>query len=144
MGDAQVKTFILGHDIEIASWAFSTFNFAPVPFCMAIGIAEKEKGLVGACLFHAHNGPDVELSYYGPGTVTLPIVKGIARIAVDHLGVSRITARTQRNNDLRKHIHKIGFEFEGVRKCGYGPDHDALMYGIYGKNLARLAGKALH
>jgi len=135
--------FILGHDVEVAHWAFSTFNFAPTAFCMAVGIAEKGNGLVAACLFHAHNGPDVELSYYGPGTLTLETVRGIAKIAVEHLGVSRITARTARNNKLRKNIHKIGFEFEGVRRCGYG-EHDALMYGLYGKNLARLAGKALH
>lgn len=135
--------FILGHDVEIANWAFSTFGFYPTQFNMAIGIAEPDKGLIAACLFHAHNGPDVELSYYGPGTLTLPIVKGIARIAVETLGVSRITARTARNNKLRKSIHKVGFEFEGVRKCAYG-EHDALMYGLYGKNLARLAGKALH
>lgn len=135
--------FILDHDAEVAAWAFENFFFATAPYCMAVGIAEKEKGLVAACLFHAHNGPDVELSYYGPGTLTLPVVKGIARIAVERLGVSRITARTARNNRLRKNIHKIGFEFEGVRKCGYG-EHDALMYGLYGRNLARLAGKALH
>jgi hypothetical protein len=134
--------FVIGHDREVAEWAFQTFNFMPTQFCMAIGIANKD-GLIAACLFHAHNGPDVELSYYGPNSLTLDIVKGIARIAVEYLGVSRITARTSRTNKLRKSIHKIGFAFEGVRKCGYG-DQDALMYGLYGKNLAKLAGKALH
>lgn len=139
-----MKTFVLGHDVEIAHWAFSTFNFEPTPFCMAVGIAEKDKGLVAACLFHSHNGPDVELSYYGPGTVTLPIVRGIAKIAVEYLGVSRITARTTKSNKLvTRGIKGLGFEFEGIRKCGYG-DQDAVMFGLYGKNLARLAGKALH
>lgn len=137
-----MKTFLLGRDVEVAAWAFKTFNFYPTQFCMAVGIM-KDDMLVAACLFHAHNGPDVELSYYGPGTLDLGVVKGIAGIAVEHLGVSRITARTARKNSLRKSIHKLGFEFEGVRKCGYG-DQDALMYGLYGKNLARLAGKALH
>jgi RimJ/RimL family protein N-acetyltransferase len=136
--------FVIGHDVAVANWAFSTFNFHPTQFCMAIGISEPDKGLVGACLFHAHNGPDVELSYYGPGTLTLPIVKGIAKIAVEYLGVSRITARTSRSNKvMTRGIKKIGFEFEGIRKCGYG-NQDAVMYGLYGKNLARLAGKALH
>lgn len=139
-----MKSFVIGHDIEVASWAFSTFNFHPTHFCMAIGIAEPEKGLVAACLFHAHNGPDVELSYYGPGTLTLPIVKGIAKIAVEYLGVSRITARTSRaNKTMTRGIKKIGFEYEGIRRCGYG-NQDAVMYGLYGKNLARLAGKVLH
>lgn len=139
-----MKTFaVVGHDIAVANWAFTTYRFSPTPFCMAIGFATEREGLVSACLFHAHNGPDVELSYYGQGTVTLPIVRRIARIAVNELGVSRITVRTTRKNPLRKKIHKLGFQFEGVRKYGYG-DQDALMYGLFGKALARLAGKALH
>lgn len=134
---------VVGHDADIAAWAFHTFNFAPTQFCMAIGIA-NEKGMVGCCMFHAHNGPDVELSYYGPNTLTLDLVKGLAKIAVEHLGVSRITARTSRSNKMMtRGIKKIGFEYEGIRKCGYG-NQDAVMYGLYGKNLAKLAGRAMH
>lgn len=137
-------SFIIGHDIEVANWAFNTFGMAPTEFCMAIGIADPKKGIVAACLFHAHSGPDVELSYYGPNTVTLDLVKSIAKFAVERLGVSRITARTSRQNKtVKRGILGIGFKFEGVRHCGYGKE-DALMYGLYGKNLARLAGKELH
>ncbi len=139
-----MKGFLLGRDVEVAAWAFKTFGFHPVSYCMAVGITNDKGLLVAACLFHAHNGPDVELSYYGPRTLTLGLVKGIAKIAVDHLGVSRITARTSRlNKTMTRGIRKVGFQFEGVRKCGYG-DQDAIMYGLYGKNLAKLAGKALH
>lgn len=138
-----MKTFLTGRDVEVAAWAFNTFHFYPTQYCMAVGIMEGGL-LVAACLFHAHNGPDVEISYYGPGTLDLGVVKGIAKIAVDQLGVSRITARTSRSNKaMTRGIRKVGFEFEGVRKCGYG-EQDAIMYGLYGKNLARLAGKALH
>lgn len=136
--------FVIGRDIEIAAWAFQNFGFHPTQYCMAIGIASKDQGLIAACLFHAHNGPDVELSYYGPNTLTLETVKGLAKIATERLGVSRITARTSRSNKvMTRGIKKIGFEYEGIRKCGYG-DQDAVMYGLYGKNLAKLAGKALH
>lgn len=138
-----MKTFLLGKDIEVAAWAFHTFGFHPTQYCMAIGIL-KDGVLVAACMFHAHNGPDVELSYYGPHTLTLGLVKGLAKIAVEHLGVSRVTARTARTNKtMTRGIRKVGFQYEGVRKCGYG-DQDAIMYGLYGRNLARLAGKALH
>jgi RimJ/RimL family protein N-acetyltransferase len=138
-----LKTFLLGHDIEVANWAFQTFGFHPTQYCMAVGILEDGL-LVAACMFHAHNGPDVELSYYGPKTLSLGLVKGLARIAVECLGVSRITARTSRSNKtMTRGIRKVGFQYEGVRKCGYG-DQDAIMYGLYGKNLAKLAGKALH
>jgi RimJ/RimL family protein N-acetyltransferase len=138
-----MKTFLLGRDVEVAAWAFKTFNFYPTQYCMAIGIMEDGL-LVAACMFHAHNGPDVELSYYGPKTLTLGLVKGLAKIAVEHLGVSRVTARTSRSNKtMTRGIRKVGFQYEGVRKCGYG-DQDAIMYGIYGHNLAKLAGRAMH
>ena len=138
-----MKTLLTGHDMDVANWAFNTFHFHPTQFCMAIGVLEHGH-LVAACMFHAHNGPDVELSYYGPNTLTLDIVKGIAKIAVEQLGVSRITARTSRDNKaMTRGIKKVGFQFEGVRKCGYG-DQDAIMYGLYGETLAKLAGKALH
>jgi len=139
-----MKNLILGRDVEIAAWAFKTFGFHPTQYCMAVGIATPEDGLVAACLFHAHNGPDVELSYYGPNTLTLDLVKKIAKVAVEVLGVSRITARTSRSNKtMTRGIKKIGFEYEGIRKCGYG-SQDAVMYGLYGKNLAKLAGKVMH
>jgi len=139
-----MKNLILGRDVEIASWAFKTFGFHPTQYCMAVGIATPEEGLVAACMFHAHNGPDVELSYYGPNTLTLDLVKKIAKVAVEVLGVSRITARTSRSNKtMTRGIKKIGFEYEGIRKCGYG-SQDAVMYGLYGKNLAKLAGKVMH
>jgi RimJ/RimL family protein N-acetyltransferase len=138
-----MKTFLLGRDVEVAAWAFKTFGFHPTQYCMAIGILEDGL-LVAACMFHAHNGPDVELSYYGPKTLTLDVVKGLAKIAVEQLGVSRITARTSRaNKTITRGIKGVGFQYEGVRKCGYG-DQDAIMYGLYGRNLARLAGKVLH
>ena len=138
-----MKNLILGRDVEIAAWAFKTFGFHPTQYCMAVGVASEE-GLVAACMFHAHNGPDVELSYYGPNTLTLDLVKKIAKVAVEVLGVSRITARTSRSNKtMTRGIKKIGFEYEGIRKCGYG-SQDAVMYGLYGKNLAKLAGKVMH
>lgn len=138
-----MKTFCIGQDETIATWAFDTFRFHPSNYVMAVGILDEGR-LVGAALFHAHNGPDVEISYYGPNTLTLDVVKGLAKIAVDHLGVSRITARTSRSNKvMTRGIKKLGFEFEGIRHCGYG-NQDAVMYGLYGENLARLSGKAMH
>jgi RimJ/RimL family protein N-acetyltransferase len=138
-----LKTFLLGQDVMVANWVFKTFNFHPVPFCMAVGIIEKDC-LIGGCLFHAHNGPDVEVSFYGPGALDLSVCRGLARLAINRLGVSRITARTSRSNKtMTRGIRKVGFQYEGVRKFGYG-EQDAIMYGLYGKNLAKLAGRALH
>lgn len=138
-----MKQFVYGHDDEVANWAFSTFSMRPVQYEMAIGILESGQ-LVGAIMWHAYRGHDIELSYYGPKTMTLGIARSCARIAVDHFKVSRVTARTAKSNKtMTRGIKKIGFEYEGIAHNALG-DQDQVMYGLYGKNLARLAGKELH
>ena len=137
-----MKNLLLNYDDQVAQWAFNTFNYAPTKYDMAIGIVENDR-IVGAALYHAWNGPDVEISYYGPQTMTLGIIKALARVAVNHLGVSRITARTAKSNKaITRGIKGLGFEYEGIRHNAYG-GADAVMYGLYGRNLARLAGRTL-
>lgn len=137
-----MKILVTGNDQWVIDWTYHEFGVLCTKVDLACGIVEEGR-LIGSCFFQAWNGPDVELSYYGPNTLTADIVKQIAKIAVDHLGVSRITVRTQKTNKvLKKSIHKIGFVFEGVRHCGFG-DEDAMMYGLYGEKLARLAGKVM-
>lgn len=130
-------------DDRVAEWAWETFKMTPVRYDMAVGVI-RDNTLVGAVMFHAYSGPDIELSYYGPHTMTLGLARAMARVAVDYFGVSRVTARTSRKNKtMTRGIKKIGFQYEGIRKHGYGAE-DAVMFGLYGKNLARLAGKAVH
>lgn len=137
-----MKVLVTGNDTVVAEWVFRSFGIVITQCNLAVGIVEGDR-MVGAAFFHAHNGPDVEISYYGPRTMTLDIVKGLARIAVDHLGVSRVTARTAKSNKrMTRGIRKVGFEFEGIRKCGYG-DQDAIMYGLFGRKLAKLAGRTM-
>lgn len=137
-----MKVLAVGEIPDISFWVFQNFHVYLTHVDLAVAVIDGHE-IVGACVFQAHNGPDVELSYYGPRTLTLDVVKGLAKIAVDHLGVSRITARTAKSNKvMTRGIRKIGFEYEGVRKQGFG-SQDAVMYGLYGRKLAKLAGKAM-
>lgn len=138
-----MRNMIYGEDEIVASWTFSTFNMPPCAYEMAVGIIE-DGHLVGSVLWHAYRGHDIEISYYGPKTMTLGIARACARMATDHFKVSRVTARTSKaNKTMTRGIKKIGFEYEGICHHGYG-DQDAVIYGLYGKNLARLAGKEMH
>ena len=136
-----MKTLVTGNDGLIANWTYQKFGVVCTKVDLAVGILE-DKALVGAAFFQAHNGPDIELSYYGPKTVTLGVARGIAKIAIDHFGVSRITVRTTKDNEMMKNVEKLGFVYEGIRHQAYG-EEDAVMYGLFGKKLARLAGKVL-
>ena len=137
-----MKRLVMGHDEEIADWTFRTFKMLPTRYEMAVGIIEDDK-IIGSILWQAYRGSDIEISYYGPKTLSLGIARTCAKMAMDYWGVSRVTARTSRKNKMMtRGIKKIGFEYEGICHKGYG-DEDAVMYGLYGKNLARLAGKTM-
>ena len=137
-----MKNLVSGLDEHVARWTAENFNLPIRSYDLAVGIIDGDR-IVGSVIFNSYNGWDVEISYYGPNTMTLGLVKQIARVAVNQLGVSRITARTTRNNkQMTRGVKKIGFEYEGIRHNAFG-EYDAIMYGLYGKKLAKLAGKAM-
>jgi len=138
----MTKVLATGGDELVLAWVWAHFGVVCTKVDMAIAVMDG-RDMVAAAIFQAHSGPDIELSYYGPKTMTLGTVKGLAKIAVDHFNVSRITVRTARNNRIiTDGVEKLGFVFEGVRHHAYG-DGDAMMYGLFGHNLARLAGKVM-
>lgn len=135
-----MKRLLYGYDDQVAAWTANKFNIYPGKYDMAVGIIEGDK-IVGSVIWNAYRGHDIEISYYGPQTMTLGIARECARVAMDHFGVNRVTARTLRSNKtMTKGVKKIGFEYEGIIHS----DNDEVMYGLYGRNLARLAGKELH
>lgn len=137
-----MKTLILNKDPAVVAWTAQQFGYQVRSYDLAIGIAEEDS-LVGSVLVHGYTGCDMEVSYYGPKTMNLGIIRKLVRIAVDQLGVARITVRTARNNKtMTRGIKKLGFEYEGIRHCGYG-EYDAVMYGLYGHKLMRLAGRTM-
>jgi len=139
-----MKQLLAGCDEYVADWTYKKFGYRPGSYDMALAIVDGSD-MIGSVLFSAYNGPgpDVELRYFGPNTMTLGLVKQIANFAVNHLGVARVTVRTARNNKtMTRGVKKIGFEYEGIRHNAYGK-YDAVMYGLYGDKLAKLAGKVM-
>ena len=135
-----MNDLLFGYDKQIAKWAFGKFKFNPTPYVMAIGVINDDKEVVGAALFQEYNGHNVELAYYGPNTLTPHIVRTLASVAMNGLHCDRMTVRTgKKNKALTKSIKKLGFVYEGIQRRFYGND-DAVMFGLYGNNLARLAG----
>ena len=112
---------VIDNDQFIASWAYERFNIFPQPVNRAFGISDSFGNLVGGILFQNFNGYNVELSYYGPSTLTPGIVRVIARTTIEFFNASRLTVVTsQRNKRLIKSLIKMGFKLEGVQRCFYG------------------------
>lgn len=115
------KGVLIDCDYEVSSWAYSTFNIYAQPVNKALGILDDDGLLEGAILFQNFNGVNVELSYYGPNTLTCGIVRIIARTALEFFNASRLTVVTsRRNRRLIRSLIKIGFKLEGMSRCFYG------------------------
>ena len=125
---------ITGHDRAICDWAQAKFvglNFASTH--SAIGFADRGDGtLLGAALFSDYYpGGNVELTYYGPGTLTRDVLNAISFYAFVTLNASRVTCKTKRENkDVARLLSKAGFKFECVQKRYFGPTEsdDAVVY----------------
>ncbi len=122
---------LVDNDQAIANWAYRTFNVYEQPVNKAFGIINSEGKLIGAVLFQNFNGVNVELSYYGPRTLSAGIVRIIARTALGYFNAARLTVVTsQKNKRLIRSLLKIGFRLEGVQRCFYGHDDNKKNTGV--------------
>jgi RimJ/RimL family protein N-acetyltransferase len=118
-----VRGLVVGDDERVASWAFRTYKFAPSKFDYALGIIDTASStLVGAALFQGLNGHDVQLSYYGKQTLSVSLVRSLARASLG-MGVSRVTLVTSKKNKrLIQSCLRIGFTREGTSRRYYGDE----------------------
>ena len=135
---------LVGEDEIISNWAFSTFNIFKAPVNQAVGILNKDGKLVGAILFQNFNGVNIELSYYGPRTLSCGIIRAIARITVGCFNAARLTVVTsKRNKRLMQALLKIGFKLEGNQRCYYGhedtPRNTGVRFAMFRPRLNELA-----
>jgi hypothetical protein len=112
---------LVGEDEYVIKWATAFFQLYPTRYNQVFGVVDEEKSLVGAFFFHNFNGVNVELSYYGPKTLSLGIVRSICRIVISEFRASRLTVVTsRRKKHFIKSLVKLGFRIEGVQRRYYG------------------------
>lgn len=115
------KGLLIDCDRIVSEWAFKEYNRFPIAVDRAIGIVEDGK-IIGAALFTSYNAHNANFSYYGKDTLTAGIARGLAKIALYELNLSRLTVIVpKRPSYLLKKLHKYGFKYEGVQKRFYGP-----------------------
>lgn len=121
-----------GHDHAVAAWAFQQFKVTPVSIDRCFGLIDPEtQSLVGAVMFHSYNGCNVEVSYYGPKTMTLGIYKFMATKALDLFRVERVTFHVPRNRKRLIAWHKrMGAVHEGNERRFYGRDDSSASTGV--------------
>lgn len=137
---------LIDHDPVVASWTQQKFNVYPLPFNKALGLVDEKGKLVGGILFQNFNGANIELSYYGPRTLSAGICRIIARIALSEFKVARLTVITSRRNKrLIRGLIKLGFRLEGMQRCFYGHEDTKKNTGVrlvaFRDELSRVAFK---
>jgi hypothetical protein len=135
---------LLDADQIVAAWAFEKHNRVPIHVDRAIGIVE-DGVLIGAALFHCYNTVDVCFAYYGKKSLSLGIIKVLARIALYELKLSRCTVIVpKRPAFLLRKLPRFGFRFEGIQRRFYGPTdkahHTGCRFVAFREDIERLAG----
>lgn len=112
---------LLGSDAAIAEKLFASNKQPQYKYDRCVGLVDNSKGLVGAILFHNWNGSNVELSYYGHGTLTLGVIRCLARYINCTFDPSRLTVTvSKRQKTLQRSVQRLGFKLEGTQRCYYG------------------------
>lgn len=137
------KGLLLDCDALVTSWAFSTYNKMPMHIDRAIGIVENNQ-IIGAALFSSFNGVNAELSYYGRNTVTVGIIRALARIMLYELRLARCTVIVpKRPSFLLKKLPRFGWRYEGVQRRHYGhtdsPRHIGCRFVLFREDMEKLA-----
>ena len=136
---------LIGEDQAVASWAFSTFNYFPTHVDRGYGVIGPDKTLKGAILLQNFNGTNVELSYYGPNTLSAGIVRAIARAIIAEFNAARLTVVTsKRNKRVMKALSRFGFAIEGSQRRYYGhrdcTRNTGVRFVMFHEKICRLAG----
>lgn len=141
-----MRGLILGADQQVAAWAFQTHGICPTAWQRAIGILDHDGHIVGSVLFENYNGANIDLSYYGKSTMTLGIVRALARIAITQFDPSRVTICIHKQDkSLARALMRssLGFRLEGAQRCYYGKAdtnaNTALRFVMFRDQIERIA-----
>lgn len=133
----------MGRDKEVAAWAFEKTKTHPMMYNMTVGIVNDDDILCGAFMFTGYNGSEMEVHYYGPGTLKRKILKEIFIFALKVFNVNRLTVRT-RKPSMARGVEKLGAVYEGKMRRVYGPsdgeEHAATQYVFYRERMEEIAG----
>jgi len=111
---------LLHNDDLVAEYLFKIHVRPRMHYDAAIGVVD-DGVLVGGILLQSWNGFNVEVSYYGRGTLTYGIIRCLARIILSTLNPSRVTCTVNRKDKrLMNGLRKLGFVLEGTQRRFYG------------------------
>lgn len=132
--------YVFNQDRGVADWVGRKADVSFIEVHATVGLINEEGILVGGAVLHNRSRFDLELSYYGPGTLSAGLLKLLAWMAFERAGVDRVTIKTRRGNvRMRKALPHLGCHLEGIQENLYGPgkSNDALLFRMKRKDATR-------
>ena len=128
---------IFNQDEELAAWAETNYpecSPVPRPFT-AIGVASNDGNILGVAIYHNFSNNDVEITFVAKTHsrwATKPIIRSLLHYPFYQLGVSRMSAITNKaNKKARKLLEGLGFKHEGTHPLADGGVRPKISYGLY-------------
>ncbi|MND34761.1 hypothetical protein D3C80_253830 [compost metagenome] len=132
---------IAGQDEAVAGWAGANLGVRFQEPYTAYGFTDANGNIDGAVVFNDYYpGGNVEVTYFGPRSLSRSVILFMARFCFDELKATRVTAKTRRSNCVvRRLLPKGGFAFECTQRRYFGPEKgdDALVFVMTRENAAR-------
>jgi hypothetical protein len=117
--------------MQVAAWAAGRMGQAVIPPFYAVGVMDNRGEPIGALIWSELTGANIELTIYGPRAFPRGVIIASFAYAFNALGVSRITVRCQADKPkLIRLIEKMGWRREGTLRRFYGPELDAVIFGM--------------
>ena len=125
-----------------ADWCFKSAGSIPVQYNASLCVLDGDV-LKGGILFTGFNGSEVEVHFYGPGTLKRHVLKTIFAVALQYFKANRLVVRT-RKESMSRGVKKLGAVFEGLQRRVYGPtdsrDHTAEVWVFFRERMAEIVG----
>jgi hypothetical protein len=133
-------------DGTVARWIFDYVKSIAIRYDLSLGVIDSQGTLKGGIMFSGYNGSDVEVHFFGPGTLKRHVLVMIFKIALLHFKANRMTVRT-RKPSMARGVQKLGAVYEGKHLRTYGPtdgdEHAAHQFVFFRERMAEIAGVAL-
>lgn len=129
------------YDHELTGWLTDRLGLAGLGGILlgCIGVLDDYDELAGVAALHNWTKHDIEVTYYGPGYLSIGLVRFIARAVVD-AGCERCTLRVpRRNKRVLRALPKLGFTHEGIQRrlCGPLKADDGILFGMLRSEASR-------
>jgi hypothetical protein len=125
--------------IHPGAWAAHNLGVDFYGVHAVLAVKNPRGELVGCAVLHDRTKYDCQMSYYGPGTMNLRLLKAVSQSALES-GMLRLTVHlSSRDKRMARHMTGIGLKYEGRMKDHRGPNHDTMIYGAPASVLLKFA-----